>query len=95
VSTLPQPLGPPAGIVVLALNGSIQLCISGSIYTEYEEVVRRAKFQRLPATIAGMLGAIREQALRRARDFATKILVTKIAETALFQLVSHFPVTKP
>lgn len=31
VSVLLQPLGPSAQLLLLALNGSIQLCITGSI----------------------------------------------------------------
>jgi predicted nucleic acid-binding protein len=37
VSALLQPLGPPARVFVLSIGGSIQLCISGSVYAEYEE----------------------------------------------------------
>jgi uncharacterized protein len=36
VSALLQPLGPPSQIFVLAIGGSIQLCISGSVYAEYD-----------------------------------------------------------
>ena len=35
VSALLQPLGPPPQVLVLAIGGSIQLCVSGSIYAEY------------------------------------------------------------
>ncbi|MGO9272496.1 MAG: putative toxin-antitoxin system toxin component, PIN family [Terriglobia bacterium] len=62
VSALLQPLGPPAQIFVLALGGSIQMCVSGSIYAEYEEVIRRPRFQRAEDIIAGTLYAIREKA---------------------------------
>lgn len=34
VSALLQPAGPPAQILILALNGGIQLCVSGGIYAE-------------------------------------------------------------
>ena len=40
VSALLQPLGPPAQIFLLAMSGSLQLCMSGGIYTEYEEVIK-------------------------------------------------------
>lgn len=36
VSAMLQPLGPSAQLLLLALNGSIRLCITGSIYAEYE-----------------------------------------------------------
>jgi uncharacterized protein len=60
VSALLQPLGPSAQLLLLALNGSIRLCVTGSIYAEYEEVISRPRFQRSPEIIAGALEAIRE-----------------------------------
>jgi uncharacterized protein len=62
VSALLQPLGPSAQLFVLALSGSIQLCVSGSIYAEYEEVIRRPRFRRNEEIIAGTLHAIRHRA---------------------------------
>lgn len=53
VSALLQPLGPPAHVLMLALSGSIQLCVSGSIYAEYEEVISRPRFERSEDIIAG------------------------------------------
>ncbi len=41
VSALLQPLRPPAQVFVLVLGGSVQLCVSGAIYAEYEEVISR------------------------------------------------------
>ena len=63
VSALLQPLGPPAQILTLALSASIQRCVSGSIYAEYEEVIRRPRFQRSEEIVAGTLQAIRERAV--------------------------------
>ena len=63
VSALLQPLGPPAQVFVLALGGSIQLCVSGSVYAEYEEVIRRPRLQRSEDIIAGTLHSIRENGL--------------------------------
>jgi uncharacterized protein len=60
VSALLQPLGPSAQLLLLALNRSIQLCMTGSIYTEYEEVISHPRFQHSPEIIAGALEAIRE-----------------------------------
>ena len=62
VSALLQPLGPPAQVLILSLNGVVQLCISGNIYAEYEEVVRRAKFRHSEQTIASTLDALRDKA---------------------------------
>lgn len=59
VSALLQPLGPSAQIFVLALGGSIQMCVSGSIYAEYEEVISRPRFERSEEVIAAALEAIR------------------------------------
>lgn len=60
VSALLQPLGPSAELLLLAINGSIRLCMTGSIYAEYEEVISRARFQRSPDAISDTLQAIRE-----------------------------------
>ncbi|HMD95932.1 MAG TPA: putative toxin-antitoxin system toxin component, PIN family [Terriglobia bacterium] len=46
VSALLQPLGPPAQIFLLAIGGSIQMCVSGSIYAEYEEVISALDHRR-------------------------------------------------
>jgi len=49
VSALLQPQGVPARTFLISLAGTTaQLCISGDIYAEYEEVIRRAKFNRTP-----------------------------------------------
>ena len=63
VSALLQPQGPSAQLFVLALSGAIQFCVTGSIYTEYEEVIRRPRFKRTEETITGALEAIRVKAL--------------------------------
>jgi putative PIN family toxin of toxin-antitoxin system len=60
VSALLQPLGPPAQVFELALGSVMQLCVSGGIYAEYEEVVSRPRFQRSAETIAATLRAVRE-----------------------------------
>ena len=63
VSALLQPLGPSAQILILALGDLLQLCMSGSVYAEYEEVISRPRFKRSPEIIAGALQAIREKGL--------------------------------
>jgi putative PIN family toxin of toxin-antitoxin system len=63
VSALLQPLGQPAQILVLAIGGSIQLCVSGDVYAEYEEVISRPRFRRSEEIIAGALQSIREKSL--------------------------------
>ena len=61
VSALLQPLGPPAQVFLLALSGSIQLCITGDVYAEYEEVIRRPRFRREESVIIAALDSIREK----------------------------------
>ena len=61
VSALLQPLGPPAQVFLLALSGSIQLCITGEVYAEYEEVIRRPRFHRDESVIIAALDSIREK----------------------------------
>jgi uncharacterized protein len=63
VSALLQPLGPPAQVFGLATAGSIQLCISGSVYAEYEEVISRPRFRRSEEIIAGALRTVRDKGL--------------------------------
>ena len=36
VSALIQPLGPPAQILLVALGGSVELCVSGSVFAEWK-----------------------------------------------------------
>ncbi len=48
---------------MLAIGGSIQLCVSGSVYAEYEEVARRPRLRRGENVIAAMLNAVREKGL--------------------------------
>jgi putative PIN family toxin of toxin-antitoxin system len=63
VSALLQPLGPPARVFVLAIGGSIQLCVSGNIYAEYEEVISRPRFQRSNEVVTAALQTIREKGI--------------------------------
>jgi putative PIN family toxin of toxin-antitoxin system len=61
VSALLQPQSLPARTFLTAMAGSkAQLCVSGDIYAEYEEVLRRAKFHRSEAVIEQALRAIRQ-----------------------------------
>jgi uncharacterized protein len=64
VSALLHPQGFPARAFLIALAGvSAQLCVSGEIYAEYEEVIRRPKFERSEAIIESALAAIRKNGL--------------------------------
>src|SRR5580692_7994633 len=61
VSALLQPLGPPAQVFLLAVSGSIQLCVSGNVYAEYEEVMRRPRLRIAETVIASTLDTIRKK----------------------------------
>jgi putative PIN family toxin of toxin-antitoxin system len=63
VSALLQPLGPPAQVFLLAIGGSIQLCITGNVFAEYEEVIRRPRLRREEDVIAATLQTLRERSL--------------------------------
>ena len=63
VSALLQPLGPPVRIFVLTPGGALQLCVSATIYAEYEEVISRERLQRSQDIIASTLLAVREKGL--------------------------------
>lgn len=64
ISALLQPLGLPARTFLLTLAGNTaRLCLSGVIYAEYEEVMRRPKFNRSEALVENALRAIRQNGL--------------------------------
>jgi len=63
VSALLQPLGPSAQVFLLAIGGSIQLCMSGNVYAEYEEVIRRPRLRRDESVVSATLQTIRERGL--------------------------------
>lgn len=52
VSALLSPLGPPAQVFSLAVDGVVQLCVSGKVYDEYDEVIRRPHLGRSEKVIA-------------------------------------------
>lgn len=62
VSALLQPLGPPAEVFLMVLASKIQMCLSGSIYAEYEEVIRRPRFRLAEETVVATLETIRARA---------------------------------
>jgi len=59
-----QPSGPPARVFLLAVTGSVQLCVSGNVSAEYEEVIRRPRLRRAETVIASTLDTIREKGFR-------------------------------
>ena len=63
VSALLQPIGPTAQVFSFALGGAMHFFVSGAVFDEYEEVIRRPKFRRAEQTIAAALEAIRQKAV--------------------------------
>ncbi len=62
ISALLSPHGPPAQVFLMTiLYPDIQLCMSGNIYAEYEEVIRRPRLGRNPRVIEETLRTIRER----------------------------------
>jgi hypothetical protein len=44
---------------MLALGGVVQMCVSGEVYAEYEDVIRRPRFKRDEGVITATLQSIR------------------------------------
>lgn len=64
VSALLSRQGIPAQVLLLALSEpDIQLCLSGNVFAEYEDVLRRPLFRRTPEEVDTVLGAIRKASL--------------------------------
>jgi len=70
VSALLQPQSLPARAFLMTIAGpAAQLCITGDVYAEYEEVIRRPKFNRsdevIEQTPRRSAGRIMGKALRK------------------------------
>jgi putative PIN family toxin of toxin-antitoxin system len=61
VSALLQPEGLPAAVLMFALSGEAELCVSDAVFAEYEEVIRRPRLKRPPDVIEGTLQSIRKR----------------------------------
>jgi len=62
VSALLREDGAPAAVLMLAVSGKVQMCVSDAVYGEYDEVIRRPRFKRSPAVIDAALQWIRKHA---------------------------------
>jgi|SRR5579862_7470754 len=63
ISALLNRQGIPAQVLLLTLlDPDTKICVSGAIFAEYEEVLRRPRFSRTEAEIESTLSAIRENA---------------------------------
>jgi putative PIN family toxin of toxin-antitoxin system len=64
VSALLQPQSAPSRAFLMTIAGTmVQLCVSGDVYAEYEEVIQRPKFNRSEAVIEQTLRTIRQNGL--------------------------------
>jgi uncharacterized protein len=64
ISALLTPQGPPARVLLMAIvQPDTQLCVSGDVYAEYEDVISRPRLNRTDTEIAATLRSIRENGL--------------------------------
>ena len=64
ISALLSPQGRPMQVwLMVILQSDTQLCVSGDVYAEYEEVVRRPRLNRSESEITARLRAVRENGL--------------------------------
>ncbi len=62
ISALLSSQGPPAQVFLMTiLDPDTQLCVSGDIYAEYEEVIRRPRLNRSDSEIQATLRTIRDK----------------------------------
>jgi putative PIN family toxin of toxin-antitoxin system len=62
ISALLSPQGLPAQVFLMTIiDPDTQLCVSGDIFAEYEEVIRRPRFHRSDSEIVATLRTIREK----------------------------------
>ncbi|MBB6145372.1 putative PIN family toxin of toxin-antitoxin system [Silvibacterium bohemicum] len=62
ISALLNPRGSPAQVFLSAISEpDVLLCVSGDIFAEYEEVIRRPRFNRSAGEIDAALQTIREE----------------------------------
>jgi len=104
VSALLTPQGAPAQVFLMCfLQPDFRLCVSGAVFAEYEEVIRRPRLQRSQHEIESTLAAIRERGLwfrpaekvRTCSDPADDIFLECAQAAAAQYLVTgnakHFP----
>lgn len=60
VSALLQPESLPAAVLLLALSGQVQLCVSDAVFAEYDDVIRRPRLKRPLDVVEGTLQSIRK-----------------------------------
>jgi len=64
ISAVLTPQGAPAQVFLMGLqHPDFQLCVSGTIYAEYEDVIRRPRLHRTESEIQSILFSIREKSI--------------------------------
>jgi uncharacterized protein len=64
VSALLSPIGPPARLFLMSMaDPEFELAVSGDIFAEYEDVIRRPRLRRSEMEISGTLQTIRSRAI--------------------------------
>lgn len=103
VSAVLSPAGPPAKVVDMIAEGSLQLIVSPAVMAEYEDVLARKKFGLSPATVDAIIKNLRRlaievvpsQRLRACADPADdKFLECAVAAGAAYVVTGnsrHFP----
>jgi putative PIN family toxin of toxin-antitoxin system len=76
VSALLSPNGAPARTFSLALKRKIEVCVSGEVFAEYEEVLARPHFPWSEEVVADTLASVRQA----AAWFATTSRVRQCAD---------------
>ncbi|GMR23994.1 MAG: putative toxin-antitoxin system toxin component, PIN family [Acidobacteriota bacterium] len=76
VSGLLTPFGAPAQIVRMVASGHLVLCYDARVLTEYEDVLRRPKFDFPDAAVSAVLDQIEEEGF----SFATTPLRTPLPD---------------
>jgi hypothetical protein len=92
ISGLLQPQGLPARTFLIALAGTTaQLCVSGDVYAEYEEVIRRPKFSGSEAIIDHALLAIRESGFLLSGKSLPKRLIPQLVHRQFADRFANYP----
>ena len=81
VDALLQPESFPAAVLMRALSGHIQLCVSDEVSAEYGDVIRRPHLSRSPAVIEGTFLSIRTLGHRRVIGFRQQVELVIILES--------------
>lgn len=108
ISALLRPQSNPALIISLILRGDCRLCLSEDIFTEYEEVLARKKFNFLDrARVRELLSTLKKRALWVVPEISVDGVALDPADNAFLECalaakadflitgnIKHFPIKK-